>query len=89
MDKVVFGGVTTERLLPTAISWTKAEVEKRVHNEEKMGGMFGRGAIRGTFDYYKAVQAAEANLQQHFQDLECERMQKDNARVSLELSFNM
>ncbi|KAJ8434149.1 hypothetical protein Cgig2_000869 [Carnegiea gigantea] len=65
--------------------WTKAEVQKRVHNEEQMGGMFGRGSIRGTFDYDKAVQAVKAYLQQYFQDLECERMQKDDARVSLEV----
>ncbi|KAJ8436608.1 hypothetical protein Cgig2_029854 [Carnegiea gigantea] len=82
LDKVVFGGVTPERWFPIAISWTKAKVQKRVDNEEKMGGMFGRGAIHMTFDYYKVVQAVEADLQQYFQDLKCERMQKDNARVS-------
>ena len=49
-------------------------MQKRVDNEEKMGGMFGRGAIRGTSDYYKAVQVAKADLQQYFQDLESERM---------------
>ena len=38
---------------------------------------------------YKAVQAAEADLQQYFQDLKCKQMQKDNARVSSEVSFNM
>ncbi|KAJ8427703.1 hypothetical protein Cgig2_008293 [Carnegiea gigantea] len=89
-DPLIFWmGVTLERWFPTAISWTKAEVQKRMDNEEKMSGMFCRDAIRRTFDYDKVVQAAEADLQQYFQDLECEQMQKDNARVSLKVSFDM
>jgi len=62
LDKVVFTGITLEKWFPTTIAWTKLEVHKRIDNEEKMVGVFGRDVIRGTFNYDNGVQDAEVDL---------------------------
>ena len=52
-------------------------------NEEKMDGIFGRGAIRVTLNYDNVIQVADADLEQYFQDLKHVRMQKDNDNIIL------
>ena len=37
-------------------------MHKRIDNEEKMVGVFGRDVIRGTFNYDNGVQDAEVDL---------------------------
>ncbi|KAJ8422920.1 hypothetical protein Cgig2_010430 [Carnegiea gigantea] len=58
-----------KRGFPTAIGGTNAKAQKRMNNEEKMDGMFGRGVIRVTLSYDNVVQVADADLEQYFQDL--------------------